>query len=34
MLAAGDYISYPADEPHLFEALEDNTQAVMLIELG
>lgn len=33
-LAAGDYISYPADEPHLFEALEDNTQAVMLIELG
>lgn len=33
-LTAGDYISYPADEPHLFEALEENTTAVMLIEQG
>ncbi|ARA75155.1 DNA-binding protein [Pectobacterium brasiliense] len=33
-LSAGDYISYSADVPHLFDALEANTSAVMLIEHG
>ncbi|MBN3124568.1 helix-turn-helix transcriptional regulator [Pectobacterium brasiliense] len=33
-LNAGDYISYSADVPHLFDALEANTSAVMLIEHG
>lgn len=33
-LNAGDYISYSADCPHIFEALEENTTAVMLIDLG
>lgn len=31
-LGAGDYASYSADEPHLFEALEAGTTAVMVIE--
>ncbi|MEJ4047012.1 helix-turn-helix domain-containing protein [Erwinia sp. SLM-02] len=31
-LGAGDYISYSADCPHVFEALEADTTAVMLIE--
>jgi mannose-6-phosphate isomerase-like protein (cupin superfamily) len=33
-LGAGDYISYSADVPHLFDALEADTSAVMLIEHG
>ncbi|WP_370374900.1 helix-turn-helix domain-containing protein [Pectobacterium aroidearum] len=33
-LSAGDYISYSADVPHLFDALEEDTSAVMLIEQG
>ncbi|GKW11873.1 DNA-binding protein [Pectobacterium carotovorum subsp. carotovorum] len=33
-LSAGDYISYSADVPHLFDALEADTTAVMLIEHG
>lgn len=32
ILNTGDYISYRGDEPHLFEALTDDTIAVMLIE--
>ncbi|KTS17247.1 helix-turn-helix domain-containing protein [Pantoea dispersa] len=31
-LFPGDYICYPADEPHIFEALEANTMAVQLSE--
>lgn len=31
-LNAGDYISYPADEPHIFTALEPDTYAVLVIE--
>jgi transcriptional regulator with XRE-family HTH domain len=31
-LGPGDYISYPADVPHLFEALEPGTLAVLLSE--
>jgi len=31
-LGPGDYISYPGDEPHIFQALEPGTQAVMLNE--
>ncbi len=31
-LSAGDYISYAADGPHAFEALERDTCAVMIIE--
>lgn len=31
-LNAGDYISYAADAPHTFEALEEDTCAVMIIE--
>ncbi|MFJ5399715.1 helix-turn-helix domain-containing protein [Pectobacterium sp. CHL-2024] len=33
-LSVGDYISYSADVPHLFDALEADTRAVMLIEHG
>lgn len=33
-LSEGDYISYSADVPHLFDALEADTSAVMLIEHG
>lgn len=32
VLRTGDYISYPADTPHIFEALEPDTLAIMLIE--
>ncbi|MEE1890241.1 helix-turn-helix domain-containing protein [Pseudomonas carassii] len=32
LLRAGDYISYSANVPHVFEALEANTTAVMVIE--
>lgn len=31
-LNAGDYISYSADIPHIFDALEKDTLAIMLIE--
>ncbi len=31
-LGPGDYISYPADVPHVFEALEPATRAVLLSE--
>lgn len=33
-LGPGDFISYPGDAPHIFEALEPGTTAVMLNELG
>lgn len=31
-LNEGDYISYPADLPHLFEAMEKGTCAIMVLE--
>ena len=31
-LAPGDYIAYPGDEPHIFEALEPDTTAVIVSE--
>jgi transcriptional regulator with XRE-family HTH domain len=31
-LSPGDYIGYPADVPHVFQALEPATQAVLLTE--
>lgn len=31
-LGPGDYMSYPADEPHVFTALEPDTTAVLVIE--
>src|SRR6516164_4523682 len=31
-LSPGDYIRYPGDEPHVFQALEPGTQAVLLSE--
>ena len=31
-LGPGDYIRYPGDEPHVFQALEPGTQAVLLSE--
>ena len=31
-LAPGDYITYPGDAPHYFEALEANTTAVLVME--
>jgi quercetin dioxygenase-like cupin family protein len=31
-LAPGDYIAYPGDVPHIFEALEPGTVAVMASE--
>jgi len=34
VLAPGDYVSYPGDVAHLFEALEAGTTAVMLSELS
>lgn len=34
LLRAGDYIRYPANQPHVFEALEPDTVAVLLIEHG
>lgn len=33
-LAAGDYAAYPADDPHVFEALVPDTRAVLIIEHG
>ncbi|WP_087022982.1 helix-turn-helix domain-containing protein [Thaumasiovibrio subtropicus] len=32
ILNHGDYISYPGDQPHLFEALEENTLAILISE--
>ena len=32
-LAPGDYVVYPGDVPHVFEALEPGTQAVLLQDL-
>lgn len=32
-LRAGDYLSYPADVPHVFVALDPSTSAVLLTEL-
>lgn len=31
-LSDGDYYTYPADVPHIFEALTSNTKAVLIIE--
>jgi mannose-6-phosphate isomerase-like protein (cupin superfamily) len=31
-LAPGDCLSYPADVPHIFEALESDTTAVLIVE--
>lgn len=31
-LNEGDYICYPADQPHIFRALEPNTQAILVAE--
>jgi transcriptional regulator with XRE-family HTH domain len=31
-LAPGDYITYPGDEPHVFEALDPATTAVLVME--
>jgi quercetin dioxygenase-like cupin family protein len=31
-LGPGDYVSYPGDVPHVFEALDPRTQAVLVSE--
>jgi quercetin dioxygenase-like cupin family protein len=31
-LGPGDYIAYPGDQPHLFQALAPNTTAVLISE--
>ena len=31
-LGPGDYICYPADQPHIFKALEPDTQALLIAE--
>ncbi|EPF16825.1 MULTISPECIES: helix-turn-helix domain-containing protein [Cedecea] len=31
-LGVGDYICYPADQPHIFNALEPDTMAIMIAE--
>lgn len=33
LLAPGDYLSYPGDVPHVFEATEPGTSAVLISEL-
>ncbi|MEV0031482.1 XRE family transcriptional regulator [Nocardia sp. NPDC050793] len=33
-LGPGDYIAYPGDAPHVFEALEPGTWATLVIEYG
>ncbi|MBA8817302.1 transcriptional regulator with XRE-family HTH domain [Microbacterium halimionae] len=33
ILAPGDYLSYPGDEPHIFEALSAGTSAVLISEM-
>ncbi|MBJ9951585.1 MULTISPECIES: XRE family transcriptional regulator [unclassified Acinetobacter] len=32
VLNAGDYMSYPADQEHIFEALEQDTRAILISE--
>ncbi|KGY14183.1 DNA-binding protein [Vibrio tubiashii] len=32
VLNEGDYITYPGDQPHIFEALESNTRAMLVSE--
>lgn len=32
VLKAGDYMSYPADQAHIFEALEQDTRAILISE--
>ena len=32
VLNVGDYISYPADQPHIFEALQADTLAMLISE--
>lgn len=32
-LAPGDYLTYPGDVPHIFEAIEPGTRAVLISEL-
>jgi quercetin dioxygenase-like cupin family protein len=31
-LEPGDYVAYPGDLPHIFQALTDNTSAVLVSE--
>lgn len=31
-LGPGDYISYPGDLPHIFQAIEDDTTAIIIME--
>lgn len=31
-LGEGDYICYPADQAHIFKALEPDTQAILVSE--
>ncbi len=31
-LGPGDYICYPADQPHIFKALEPDTHALLVAE--
>ena len=31
-LSPGDYLTYPADVSHIFEALEADTKAILVIE--
>lgn len=33
-LSPGDYISYPGDQEHIFDALEENTEAIIIMEQG
>ncbi len=33
-LGPGDYLRYPGDVPHVFEALESKTQAVLVTDLN
>lgn len=34
VLSEGDYICYPADQEHIFKALEADTQAILVAEQG
>ncbi|QSB04499.1 helix-turn-helix domain-containing protein [Natronoglycomyces albus] len=34
VLNPGDYMTYPGDEPHYFEALEPNTRAILISEIN
>jgi len=33
-LLPGDYICYPGDQEHIFDALEKNTEAIIIMEQG